>query len=215
MNQPMVGNLIIVLATIPATKGDLNMPTVRTIVVVVLVLIGCLASRVSAEDTPKSYPVTLEANDVHEIAKLSIESNGLTINGTDVVVVPIRCEPGVTGAMVLGKGEFKFAPDNGDEIKGVFRAVMLRFSPTDQPKLLPLDDTKPTTDQAALAISIHLLNNVFRHCWHRGNQALIPDDGSFVANVYSTTHGDLLISTGSKATVVHSFTENKTLYPKK
>ncbi len=45
--------------------------------------------------------------------------------------------------------------------------------------------------------------------------ALIPDAGSLVANVYSTTQGDLLISTGPKSSVVHSFTDKATLYTKK
>jgi hypothetical protein len=57
-------------------------------------------------------------------------------------------------------------------------------------------------------------DNVFRHCWHRGMDALIPDAGSLAANVYSTSQGDLLISTGPKSAVVHSFTDKATLYAK-
>ena len=56
---------------------------------------------------------------------------------------------------------------------------------------------------------------VFRHCWHSGMNALIPDKRSFVANVYSRTHGDLLISTGPKSSVVHNFTDRQTLYSAK
>lgn len=169
----------------------------------------------SARDNPKAYPITLKADDVHEIPELSIESNGLTLTGKNIIAVPIRCELGMTGAMLLGTGDFRFAPADGKEIKGVFRAAMLRFDPADQPKLLPLDQTKPMTDLAAQEISQHLLNNVFRHCWHSGKDALIPDTGSFVANVYSQTHGDLLISTGSKGYVAHNFTTRETIYEKK
>jgi hypothetical protein len=175
----------------------------------------CGSTSSVAQDKPEAYPITLKADDVHEIAELSIESNGLTLTAKDVLVVPIRCEPGVTGAMLLGNGEFRFSPADGDEIKGVFRAAMLRFNPADQPKLLSLDKTNVITDHAAHEMSRHLLNNVFRHCWHSGMNALIPDTGSFVANVYSKTHGDLLISTGPKSSVVHSFTAGETLYPKK
>lgn len=174
-----------------------------------------LSTSAAAQDQPKAYPITLEADDVHEIAELSIESNGLTLTAKDVLVVPIRCELGVTGAMLLGSGEFRFLPADGDEIKGEFRAAMLRFDPADQPRLLPLDKANVITDHASHEMSRHLLNNVFRHCWHRGMDALIPDAGSFIANVYSKTHGDLLISTGPKASVVHSFTTGKTLHPRK
>lgn len=165
-----------------------------------------------AQEPPKAYAITLEANDVHEITNLSIESNGLTLTGKHIVLVPIRCEPGITGAMLLGEGEFRFAPADGEEIKGEFRGAMLRFNPTDQPKLLPLDKANVITDRAAHEMSQHLLNNVFRHCWHSGMKALIPDSGSFVVNVYSKTHGDLLISTGPKLSIAHSFSDGKTLY---
>ncbi len=192
------------------------MPNFRTFVVVALAMVTCLTTHSSAADAPKAYPITLEANDVYELAKLSIQSNGLKISGTDIIVVPIRCELGMTGAMLIGKGEYAFSPDDGDEQKGIFRAAMLRFAPADQPKLLPLDGEKPTSDLAAHTMSKHLLKTVFWHCWQSGGtNALIPDAGSFVANVYSTTQGDLLISTGPELTVVHSFTENKTLYTTK
>ena len=175
----------------------------------------CGSTSSVAQDNPKAYPITLEADDVHEIARLSIESNGITLTAKDALAVPIRCELGVTGAMILGKGEFRCSPADGDEIRGQFRAVMLRFNPADQPKLLPLDKANAITDRAAHEMSRHLLNNVFRHCWHSGANALIPDAGSFAANVYSKTHGDLLISAGPESLVVHDFTAGETLYPKK
>ncbi len=168
-----------------------------------------------AQDKPEGYPITLKAEDVHEIGQLSVELNGLTVTGKDVIAVPIRCEKGVTGVMLLGDGEFRFKPADGEEIKGVFRGAMLRFNPVDQPTLLPLAKAKVITDQAAMEMSKHLLDNVFRHCWHSGMNALIPEASSFVANVYSKTHGDLLISTGPKTSVVHNFTTSKTLYSKK
>ena len=167
------------------------------------------------QEKPKAYSITLKADDVHVMSELTIESNGLTFGGKDLLVVPIRCERGITGAMVLGNGNFSYSAKDGFEIKGMFRAAMLRFDPADQPKLLPLDNGQVITDHAAREMSQHLLNNVFRHCWHSGMDALIPDSESFIANVYSTTHGDLLISTGPKSTIVHNFTSGETLYPKK
>ena len=142
---------------------------------------------------------------------LKISDDILNVNGGAIAMGhPL----GATGAMLIGSGEYRFAPSDGDEFKGAFRAAMLRFDPADQPKLLSLENTKVTTDLAAHEMSRHLLDNVFRHCWHSGMKALIPDSGSWVANVYSSKHGDLLISTGLKSSVVHSFTAGETLYPK-
>lgn len=175
----------------------------------------CLAAPTFAQDKPEAYPITLKTEDVHEVAAWSVELNGLTLTGKDMIIVPIRCEKGITGAMVLGTGEFRFKPAEGEEIKGAFRGAMLRFNPADQAKLLPLDKMKVITDLAAYEMSKHLLDNVFKHCWHSGMNALIPDTSSFVANVYSKTHGDLLISTGPKQSIVHDFTKQKTLYQTK
>ncbi len=174
-----------------------------------------IAAFSAAQDKPQSYPITLQADDVYEIPELTIESNGLTITAKDILAVPIRCELGVTGAMLLGAGDFRFAPADQPDIKGAFRAAMLRFDPADQPKLLPLNKENQIVDHAAHAMSQHLLNNIFRHCWHSGKDALIPDTGSFTANLYSKTHGDLLISTGPKGDVVYNFTSREQIYPQK
>ncbi len=174
-----------------------------------------IAAPLVAQETPKSYPITFKADDVHTINNFSIELNALKLTGSHLMVVPILCEPGITGAMLIGKGDYEFTPAGGDVIKGVFRAAMLRFNPMDQPKLLPINHGDATTDHAVHEMGRHMLDNVFRHCWHSGMNALIPDAGSLVANVYSTTQGDLLISTGPDSSVVHSFTNNATLYTKK
>lgn len=174
-----------------------------------------IAAPLVAQESPKSYPITFQADDVHTIANLSIELNALRLTGTNVMVVPIRCEPGITGAMLIGEGDYEFTPADGDVVKGVFRAAMLRFNPVDQPKLLPIKDGDATTDLAVHEMGRHMLDNLFRHCWHSGMDALIPDAGSLVANFYSTTQGDLLISTGPTSSVVHSFTNKATLYTTK
>jgi hypothetical protein len=114
--------------------------------------------------------------------------------------------------MLLGDGEFAFAPAGGEAIRGKLRAAMLRFHLADQARILPLENGNVMTDRAAHEISQHLLGNVFRHCYHSGMNALIPDAGSLAANVYSRTHGDLLISTALEVAVVHCFTDGKTLH---
>ena len=57
-----------------------------------------------AQDKPQAYPITREVDDVHDIAELTIQSNGLTLTARDVLAVPIRCDVGIIGAMLIGKG---------------------------------------------------------------------------------------------------------------
>lgn len=175
-------------------------------------LLVTLAASAAAQEKPKSYPISFKADDVHVIANFSTFSNGLLLTGENITVIPIRCDVGITGAMIFGNGQYSYAvPNGGDPQTGEFRAAMLRFNPKDQPELLPISEANATTDHAVHEMGRHMLDNVFRHCYHSGKKALLPDLGSLVANVYSTTQGDLLISTGPTANVVHSFTENKTL----
>jgi hypothetical protein len=179
---------------------------------ITVVTLFSLASTLAAQEAPASYPITFEANDVHRLEKFSVEMNSLKLTGENIIAVPIRCEAGITGAMIFGEGEYSYAiPNNSDVETGKFRAAMLRFNPKDQGTLLPISSDGASTDHAIHEMGRHMLNNVFRHCWHSGMNALLPDEGSFVANVYSTTEGDLLISTGPKSNIVHSFTAKRTL----
>ena len=183
-------------------------------VIATIVAVTFVAEARAQQDTA-SYPVTLGADDVHELTDLTIASNGLELTSDRLTAIPIRCEVGITGAMLLGNGEFRFKPEDAKEISGEFRGAMLRFHPENQNELIKFDDQAAKTDLAAREMCQHLLNNVFGHCWHRGREALIPDAGSFVANVYSKEHGDLLISTGPTSTAVYNFTERKMLYQSK
>jgi hypothetical protein len=177
-----------------------------------------LAAASSPSESPqqaRSYPIKVDPSEVYEFPRLAIKSQGFELETGPATVVPIACEPGVTGFVVLGSGTFKYAPPGGQPFEGQFRAAMLRFNPKDQPALLPLTNGKTVTDGGAAELSQHVLRGVFRHCWHRGMEALIPPEGSIAAVLYSREHGDVLVSDDGRTAVVHSFTERKTLYERK
>jgi len=152
----------------------------------IILMLG-LPTIVRCQDARQAYAITLKADDVHEFDRLNIQMNGLSLTAKKVFAIPIRCERGITGAMLLGDGEFTFTRKDGEPIQGQFRAAMLRFDPADQEALLPFGKGKVTTDRAVYEMSQHLLNNVFRHCWHSGMNALIPDKGS--CSLQTCTHG--------------------------
>jgi hypothetical protein len=161
---------------------------------------------------PESYPITLKADEVREFAPLKIDYAGLQLSSTAASVIPIKVDPGVTGLMLIGNGTFRFAPPEGEPFEGNFRAVMLRFNPKNQTEVLPIETVSATTDRAVYEISNRLLKESFSRCWHSGPDALIPDEDSLAAVVYSREHGELLISISKKKTVVYSFSDRKKLY---
>lgn len=166
---------------------------------------------VFAEDLGPAYPVDLPADKVREGVTLAIEREHLQLTGEDLRAIPVHCEAGVTGVVLLGDGSFRFTPAGSEVIEGKFRAAMLRFHPSEQQQMVDLS-ASPINDLATREIARHLLNDVFRHCWHSGQDALLPPPGNLTAVLYSVGHGDLLISTGPDVNLVYDFTARKQLF---
>ena len=119
-------------------------------------------------DPMTSYPYTLDSNKVREFAELTVKFQDIQLTTGPVVVVPIDCERGTTGAVIVGAGKFEFTPENGKWIEGAFRSVVLRFNPDDQPAIIPFDKGKMVKDLGAIEMSRHMLGAVLGHCYHRG-----------------------------------------------
>lgn len=168
----------------------------------------------SLEGVP-SFPIKLEAEEVREVPELDMTLNGFHIESGPVLLVAISCEKGVTGAVVIGQGKFKYAPEGAEAIEGQFRSAMLRFNPNDKDSLLPPGGSVKVTDAGAVELSRHLLRTAFGRCWHRGPEALIPPTGTLTADLYSKEHGELLVATDKKSATVYNFTSNKKLFEKK
>jgi hypothetical protein len=172
-------------------------------------------------DPMTSYPFTVDPEKVREYSELTVKFRDFHLTSGPVVVVPIDCERGTTGVMIIGNGKFQFAPEKGKSIEGVFRAVLLRFNPADQPSILSFDKAKKIRDVGAAEMSRHMLATVLRHCYQstkeggRRIEVLIPSQGAFAAVLYSKEHGDLLISDAGKEIVAFNFTNRKTLYERK
>jgi hypothetical protein len=166
-------------------------------------------------DPMTSYPFKLDPDKVREYPELTLKFRNFQLSTGPVAVVPIVCERGTTGAMILGNGKFQFKPEKGKSFDGAFRAVVLRFNPADQAAIISLDKGKKVRDVGATEMSRQMLATALRHCYHRGNEVLIPAKESFAAVLYSKEHGDLLISDAGKEVVAFNFTSRKTLYERK
>jgi hypothetical protein len=166
-------------------------------------------------DPMTSYPFTLNPDKVREYTQLTVKFHDFVLTSGPVAVVPIDCERGTTGVMIIGSGKFQFKPEANKGIEGQFRAVMLRFNPADQPAIISFEKGEKGRDVGAVELSRQLLQTAIRHCYHSSNNVLIPSKGSLAAVIYSKEHGDLLISDAGKEVVAFNFTTRKKLYERK
>ena len=92
---------------------------------------------------------------------------------------------------------------------------MLRFNPEDADAIIKLSVGKSIVDKGAAEMARHLLATTFRHCYHRGQDALIPPAGAIAVDLYSREHGNLLISADKKVAMIYNFTERAEVYARK
>jgi len=166
-------------------------------------------------DTKAAYPFKIDPESVYEFPELKVEYRNLRLEAGPISVIPMSTERGITGAMLIGNGTYRYTPGPGKTIEGHFRSAMLRFNPAEKDAILPLAKGKRVKDQGLSEMSRHLLQVVVRHCWHSSQQVLIPPKGTFAAVLYSKEHGDLLISGDARTAVAYSFTDREQLYEKK
>jgi hypothetical protein len=66
-----------------------------------------------------SYTFTINPDKVREYPELTVKFRDFQLTSGPVAVVPIDCECGTTGAMIIDNGEFQFAPEKDNAIEGV------------------------------------------------------------------------------------------------
>jgi hypothetical protein len=115
----------------------------------VAVAVGPASEAADDEDPIASYPFTTAPDKVRVFPELTFNSSNFQLTSGPVVVVPIGCEHGTTGVILIGNGEFRFRPEKDKVVEGHFRAAMLRFNPDDQPALIDLDKGKTIRDLGA------------------------------------------------------------------
>jgi hypothetical protein len=180
--------------------------------------IATLSSIAHSDDVLKSmpsFPISISAKEVHEFPKLSIDFADVKLEGEGITVVPVSIESGVTGIVLIGSGTYSYSPEPGKNFDGHFRSAMLRFNPEDADAILKLSTGKSTPDKGAAEMARHLLASTFRHCYHRGNDALVPPKGAIAVDLYSKERGNILISADAAVRVVYNFTERAEMYAKK
>jgi hypothetical protein len=205
------------------TQGPSQQPLFQKVPVMRSFLLSAVAvailSTFARSDEPlksmPSFPISINAKQVREFPKLAIDFANVKLRGEAITVVPISIEPGVTGAVLIGNGTYSYSPKPGKQFEGHFRSVMLRFNPADADSIIKLSAGKSIYDRGAAEMARHLLASTFRHCYHRGQDALIPPKDAIAVDLYSQEHGNLLISADKKVAMIYNFTERAEVYAKK
>lgn len=136
------------------------------------------------------------------------ESNGNSYECKNCRYLEIKTESGVTGIFVLGEGILNLKKRN---LTDSIHACLIRFNPADMNSLLTISNKDIVVDKGFTSICLYIINDVFRHCYHSGMDAILPNPGDYALNVFSKTYGDLLASFADKKMSLYSFTERKVI----
>jgi hypothetical protein len=89
----------------------------RLVLATIVASLGLAASAQNqAADRMPSYPIEIAPEKVYEYRDLNIRVRDLRLNSNTVSVVPISCERGTTGIVLIGNGTFHYTPEGSEPI---------------------------------------------------------------------------------------------------
>jgi hypothetical protein len=137
---------------------------------------------------------------------VTINSDQINLRCEGCKIYEIKTESGVTGVFLIGDGTFKVP---GKDLAGEFNQCMIRFNPSKYNELVSMEKKQKIKDENFKSDAENALAEVFRHCYHRGMEALIPDEASYACNFLTSKYGDLLVSYSPEKMVAYSYTLRK------
>lgn len=173
---------------------------------VVVVSLGVVGA-CGAQNLGASYKWELPADQVQSFESAQFEHGCLSISFEKGHCIPIVTEVGVTGMTVVAPGQMTMKlGDNEPVIDSAVHAVMLRYNPADKDHVFATESPQPVEDPGLVAMANSLTMGVFRHCWHRGWEALIPPAGSATVACYAKGPGDAMAWDNGTEYGAYSFT---------
>ena len=109
----------------------------------------------------------------------------------DCRYVEFKTISGVSGYFLLGQSSFSIP---SKEIDGSSTALMLRLNPKDSTDFLSIVNPSSINDNGFISLSLLVLNDIFRRCYHSGMDALIPHKGNYTTDIFSDKDGDMLVA---------------------
>lgn len=159
-----------------------------------LVLIGAAdlfgqARELKTEKVNWREPILAQATE------FNFQTEELHLIFDDCKIFEIESESGVTGYFVLGYG---FIEIDNQNIKEGVTAAMIRLNPEDGKEWVSMVKPVQIDDIGFHRLSLSILNDVFRHCYHSGMDALIPEKGVYAVNFFGEKSGEYLATISSQ-----------------
>ncbi len=143
---------------------------------------------------------------VYSAAEIQFESEDVKFECLNCKYLEIETKSGITGIFVMGNGVFNLQNRN---MKDSTLACLVRFNPNDFNSFLKISSNSIIEDKGFSAISFNILNDLFKHCYHSGMDALIPYTGDYALNFFSKKYGDVLATFADKKMLIFNFTTGK------
>lgn len=160
------------------------------------------AQDLNAEKVQWDNPAVYSASLVH------FQTNEVEMTMKNCRLLEIESASGVSGFYITGKGTITIAAEN---ITVNISGFMLRCNPADLLSFLSVSDKKTVDDAGFVVQAMQVLKSMFRHCFHSGMDALIPDRKIYAINFLGAKYGDVLASNYEDKFLVYSFTEKRKL----
>ncbi|MBK5285907.1 MAG: hypothetical protein JJE25_10950 [Bacteroidia bacterium] len=145
---------------------------------------------------------------IFSVQKFYFENTEVKFECQECKYLEIKSSSGVSGFFILGKGTYILKKRN---ITDVVSGCMIRLNPADINTFISITSKENIKDAGFLSLSRKILNDVFRHCYHAGMNALIPDKGIYALNFFGEKYGDVLITLEKNKLLIYSFTEKREL----
>jgi len=138
--------------------------------------------------------------------KIQFESDEIKFDCINCKYLEIKSQSGISGIFVIGEGFMNIKNRN---IADSIHACLIRFNPSDMDTYLRISSKESILDKGFSAISMNILNDTFKHCYHSGMDALLPFRGDYALNFFSKRYGDLLATFAEKKMLFFNFTDGK------
>jgi hypothetical protein len=102
----------------------------------------------------------------------SFKTNDLTYECKNCKYIEIKTSSGVTGYFLSGDASFSVP---AKEVAGKSGAIMIRLNPKDSVKFLQIINPIQFDDKGFVSMTLLILNDTFRRCYHSGMDALIQN----------------------------------------
>jgi len=143
---------------------------------------------------------------IYHARTFTFKTDSIDFVAKNCKIFEIRTISGVTGYYLEGDASIHI------ETKKLFEkctAAMFRFNPLEVDSLIVIENLKEIQDEAFLDSALTVLKSTFRHCYHSGMDAIIPDNGKFAVNFFSPGIGEVLVGQDKGEMIYYNFTLRK------